>query len=445
MDDYNTNDVIIAQATPPGTSALAVIRISGSNLRGIFTKLTKIKKMKPRFSYTCNLYKKNRGEMIDKCVVVFFKAPKSFTGEDVIEITCHGSKYIIEEIITDVCLYGARIASPGEFSYRALVNGKINLSQAESIQEIIESNTRLIKDESLLNNQGKLTDVINNILSKTSALLTHIEHELDFNENEITHINNNYINKEVGKILQGVSEVLDNVLYSKIIKNGLNIVLIGKPNAGKSTLFNALIGQYRSIVSEQEKTTRDSVEVHYEMNGIDVCLIDTAGYIKSSNKIDQESVKRTMFEIKRGDILVVLDSKNPKYAINNLLTNNGHVLFVKSKCDIDNNSDNSFINISAITGYGMKEFSTMLQTLINDIIYENRHDRIYINKRQVELIRRGYQILEEAQDQLKNKQIMTDILATYLHSFNDEISQINNQGSREEIINNVFSAFCVGK
>ena len=445
MDNYNTDDVIVAQATPPGASALAIIRISGSNLKNLFTELTKINKIKDRFLYTCNIYKKNSNGLLDKCMAVYLSGPKSFTGEDIIEITCHGSKYIIDEIITEICIYGARIASPGEFSYRALINGKINLSQAESIQEIIESNTKLIKDESLLNNQGKLTDTINNILRKTSNLLTHIEHELDFNENEITHINKKYINNEITEIAKQIKDVLDSVPYSKIIKDGINIAIIGKPNAGKSTLFNALLGQYRSIVSEQEKTTRNSVEVHYEINGIDACLIDTAGYVKTSNKIDEESVKRTMVVIKKSDIIIVLDKKNPKSAIKKLLPKNKHILYVKSKYDINKIYEENFINISAKTGYGMKEFSTELQTTINSIIYKNRNDRIYINKRQVELIKQAYKILEEAQNQIKNNQIMTDILATYLHSFNDQITQINNQGSREEIINNIFSGFCVGK
>ena len=248
----NIDDIIVAQATPPGSSAIAVIRISGIALKDLFVQLTKITKIKDRFSYTCNIYKKNTQHILDQCIVVFFKNPKSFTGQDMIEINCHGSKYIIDEIITNICLYdNVRIASPGEFSYRALINGKINLSQAESIQEIITSNTRLIKEESILNNKGKLTDTINDNLQQTSHLLSHIEHELDFNEEEITHINKKYIYDKIDKIAKQIKNMLNSAPYSKIIKNGLRVAIIGKPNAGKSTLFNTLIGQYRSIVSKQ--------------------------------------------------------------------------------------------------------------------------------------------------------------------------------------------------
>jgi len=446
MDNYNIDDIIVAQATPPGSSAIAVIRISGIALKDLFIKLTKITKIKDRFSYTCNIYKKNTQHILDQCVVVFFKNPKSFTGQDMIEINCHGSKYIIDEIITNICLYdNVRIASPGEFSYRALINGKINLSQAESIQEIITSNTKLIKEESILNNKGKLTDTINDILQQTSQLLSHIEHELDFNEEEITHINKKNIYDKIDKIAKQIKNMLNSAPYSKIIKNGLRVAIIGKPNAGKSTLFNALIGQYRSIVSKQAKTTRDSIEAHYESNGIDICLIDTAGYLKTDNQIDKESIDRTILEIDNADIVVVLDPKNPKFSIKKLLSKKKHILYVKSKYDINKITEQDCINISSNTGYGMKEFSTELQTTINNIIYKNRGDKFYINKRQIELIKNAYKILQESQTQLKNNQIMTDILATYLHAFNDQITQINNQSSREDIINNIFSEFCIGK
>lgn len=286
MDYLNTNDNIIALATTEGVSSVSIIRISGSNLDNLYKSITNKKKLpRPNTIYLHKIYSPISGKHLDTALISFFSKKSSFTGEEIIEINCHGGTFIASNIINQIIKSKlARHSLPGEFSFRAYSNGKIDLLQAEAINDLVLSETNIYSKKALDNVSGKLSEKLKSIQSSGLKIISQLEHELDFNENEIVFSDNKKILDDLKAIKIELKSIGSSFLHSKIIRNGIRVLILGKTNVGKSSLFNYLMGYKRAIVSNISGTTRDTIESVFQIKGHRVTLVDSAGILKSNKK-----------------------------------------------------------------------------------------------------------------------------------------------------------------
>jgi len=445
-----TNDTIAALATPPGIGALAIIRISGDNLTPLFKKLTKNKPLKERFATFSSIYCPNTQEAIDSGIIIYFKAPKSFTGEDLIEINCHGGEYISKSILNALFEYNIRPANPGEFSFRAFMNGKIDLIQAEAIAELISSKSARAVKNNLNSINGYVSNYVDKLRKDIIDLLSTIEHELDFTEDEIEKIRYENIVAKLNKTNDAISYIVNTSAMGKMLSSGARVVLFGPPNAGKSSLFNALLGIDRAIVTEFSGTTRDVVESWFELNGIPVCLIDTAGYWDSNNYLESMGIEKTKQQIKLADIILFIDVSDPfvTYSDLNLELNKDNIIFIQSKSDLhthQSESSSDILKISTKKSIGIEQLLNKLSTKLSSTFgsYSNL-DPIIVSKRQRALLLDAQQMSDKAL-LLASNNIETDILASILHGLNDTLGEVIGNVSNTDLVNNIFSEFCVGK
>ena len=443
---YNTKDNIVALATAPGKSALNVVRCSGSGCLELYYHLTKLKKPPtPNMSCLKSVY--NKDSIIDELMLTFFAAPKSFTGENVLELSSHGGLIIAKKLISTIESFGFRQAMPGEFSYRAFLNGKIDLIQAEAISTIVDSNKNLDVLYSINNLKGSLSSPIKKILQECENVLAYMEHEMDFNENEIAFTRLSEYKKSFNKLEKKASKIVCASFLAKENKGNITISLAGKTNAGKSSLFNKLIGYERSIVTEQEGTTRDTVEANLIIGGQDVSLIDTAGIRKTKNVIEKKGISRTYDAINRSDLVLFVDQEDPiteskKYS---KILKNKKILFIKSKDDTKKIKTRGVISTSSKKEGGTSILFTELLTFIkkHGDSFSNKY-MFLINSRQraslvsfVEEIKKGSVALTKTKD--------LAIASSYLRGAHDSLASLLHGGDKNSTINKIFKGFCVGK
>ena len=446
---YN-NDTIAALATPPGIGALAIIRISGEDLAKLFQKLTKNKAIKDRFATFSSIYCPNTQETLDSGIIIYFKAPKSFTGEDLIEINCHGGEYICKSILSSLYAYNIRPASAGEFSFRAFMNGKIDLIQAEAISELISSKSANAVKNNLNSVNGYVSNYVDKLRNDVINLLSIIEHELDFTEDEIDETRYENLHNKLKKINDTISYAVNTSAMGKMLSSGARVVLFGPPNAGKSSLFNALLGMDRAIVAKESGTTRDVVESWLELSGIPVCLIDTAGYWDSNNSLESMGIERTKQQIKLADVVLFVDIKDPFIAHSSLdiELEKEKIIFIQSKSDlitIPTCPSSSIIKISTKDNSGLDVLLNVLSTKLSSTFGSHSlHDPIIVSKRQNHLLLRAQSLSTKALSLVVDN-IETDILASVLHSLNDDLAEIVGNISSADVVNNIFSEFCIGK
>ena len=439
-------DNIVAFATPPGKSALAVIRFSGENLINIYKKLTK-KNPKIRFAEFTKIYNPLNGQPLDEVIIIYYKSPNSYTGEDVIEISCHGGTSIKNSIINVAFKIGCRQADPGEFSMRAYLNGKLNLMQAEAVSHLISSNSTLSTSIGLKHLDGRVSSFLISLRSDVIKILSIIENELNFLEDEIEFSTKESIITKISDVKSSIKKILESSVLGKGALFGLRVVLYGKPNSGKSTLFNKILGHNRAITSEFAGTTRDSIEAYFEMKGVSICIIDTAGIWNSKKNLDLLGVENTKNELKKADVCIVLDPDNPKKLLNKTFSNffSGEVILVQSKRDLGPIKHNSrqIISLSSITEEGISELLTSLSTIIENK-YSTFDSNVLITKRQVFLLEQSLSFLSDAIEHVQSD-VGLDVVASTLRSFVDCISETTGNISDVDIINNIFTEFCVGK
>ena len=444
MHYLNTEDVIIAQCTSEGFGAINVIRISGSSLVGLYKKITKTKKSPtPNTILKKGVYSDN--VLLDHCLVSYFMGPNSFTGEDVIEINCHGGSFVSHNIISKLCNANlVRHALPGEFTFRSYYNGKIDLIQAESINDLVQSETNVFANKSMENLTGRLSDEIKKIKKEITTVTVGLEYELDLSENEIDYTDNKHMYANIKLIVKRLEKINASTLFSNIIQRGIKVVLAGKPNVGKSSLFNHLLGNSRSIVSEIAGTTRDTIEAVLEVGGYKVKIIDTAGYWESSDQIEKMGIKKTKSEILESDIILFLGEQRGDLNLLRGFGKDKKTIKILSKSDI-NSSTGYDVSVCSINGDGMGDLLTVLSTKIHEVSNtKSINAEYYINDRQQNaintLINDGNVLL----GQIKNN-VSHDIIADLLHGLIDVLNEIINPINKEDIINDVFSSFCIGK
>ncbi len=442
-------DIIVAQATPPGPGALAIVRLSGSSLLPLASRILRPGTLEPRRATLCTIIHPVSSQILDQAVVTYFPAPNSYTGEDVLEITTHGGDFVPQSIIQALMSDGIRLADPGEFSYRAFLNGRIDLVQAEAIATLISTKTELGADVSLRSVTGKLSRHLNQLKTNMLDLLTVIEHELDFSEEEITFTERNQILSQLTETQQNLKAVLETAVFGKTVKHGLRVALVGQPNTGKSSIFNNLLGHERALVSEIAGTTRDTIESWVDLGGFPVCLVDTAGYWDSEDYLESLGIERTAKEIDQADLILFIDEQNPEEVWRSLHLDfpQERIIFVKSKEDLHpgshRNRDVVYTSSKEDTG-----FSNLSKTIVYNINKHfgniRRENPVLISSRQRLLVRQASVIMEDIVSQTE-KGLELDITASLLREFVAVIQDVTGEITDREIIENIFSSFCVGK
>ena len=444
---YNTSDNIVALATIPGKSALNVVRCSGLSSLLLYKKMfNQTKTPSPNFLHRRSAYFNK--QIVDDCMVVFFKGPKSYTGEDMLEISTHGGTVIVKKIIECIENHSFRQAFPGEFTYRAFINGKIDLMQAESIQSAVDSGNNLDALYSINNIKGSLSRKTSAATLEIQNILTHMEHELDFNEGEIDFRSQKEYIENIKKTISSIKKIISYSYLASEKKSSLVIVLAGKTNVGKSSLFNSLLGRERSIVTNKKGTTRDTIEVEIVINKINVELVDTAGIRKTKEIVERKGVSRTYRAIKKADIVLFVDSHSPQksFASFKALLKDKKIIFINSKSDLKTHSkEKGSYSLSSKTGEGFDAVYKIIKEEV-DIYLKNFIDNnlFLINSRQKKILERAASLLDKTVVSYESTKDLA-VAASFLRESFNMFKELQGYNNKNEIINNIFKGFCVGK
>lgn len=453
-------ETIVAISTSAGVGGIGIIRISGEKSFEIISKIFKTKNNK--FEANTIKYGKiidnENGELIDEVLVSFFKAPKSYTTEDMCEINSHGGTIVMKNIL-DLCIKnGARMAMPGEFTKRAFLNGRIDLSQAESVIDIINAKTNKERATSIKNLQGGLSRDINEIRDILMNIMVDIEANIDYPEYDIEEVSNEKT-KESLEIACGKLERLKKTFEEgKLIKEGIKIAIVGRPNAGKSSLLNALLREERAIVTDIEGTTRDTIEEFISIEGIPIKLIDTAGIRNTEEKVEKIGIEKSKKMLENADFVIAIfdkskDLNDEDYEILNLIEDKKG-LIVLNKNDLNekiNKSNKSLakskkdiIEISILNNNGVEEIRKYIvqKFKINEINIEN--DTIITNTRHKQLIINAIEQLKQAITTIEAN-MPIDIIAVYIKGIMECLGEITGENVSDDIIASIFKKFCLGK
>lgn len=452
-------DTIVAIATPPGIGAIGVIRLSGPKAWQIVESLFPSKDITAQLPNTLHVgYLKDGGRILDEVVLSLFKSPASYTGEDVVEISCHGSPYIQQQVLETIVQKGARPARAGEFTQRAFLNGKMDLTQAEAVADLIASNTKASQQAALSNMRGGFSQILKEMRERLIQFAALIELELDFSEEDVEFADRTKFLELVADIENTTEHLLQSFRLGNVIKNGISVAIVGSPNAGKSTLLNALLNEERAIVSEIAGTTRDTIEEVLNINGILFRLIDTAGIREhSADIIENMGVVRSKEKIRQADIVVfVFDicdvHEDQLYQLKDeLKAQNKKVIFVANKADEAPESllekvgglipESIFIAAKYHKGtLNLKEKLFELATgedwSVENIVVTNlRHyNALQEIKGSLEMIKQGI-----------DDKISGDLLASDIRRCLHYLGEITGEISNEDLLDFIFSKFCIGK
>lgn len=452
------DDTIVALATPPGIGAIGVIRLSGNAAIETVDDLFPSKNLCNQPSHTLHVgMLKHNGENIDEVVISLFKGPKSYTGEDVIEISCHGSPYVQQQVIKACINKGVRLAKAGEFTQRAFINGKLDLTQAEAVADLIASNTAASQQTALHNIRGGFSSVLKKLREELLQFSALIELELDFSQEDVEFADRKKFYALIENAALTTSGLLQSFQLGNVIKNGVSVAIVGKPNAGKSTLLNTLLNENRAIVSEIAGTTRDTIEEVINIDGILFRLIDTAGIREDSNDIiELIGIEKSREKIERSDEVIYIFDTNTETpgeleaAVALINEKNKNYLLVGNKTDLLGNAvaaekfaGEDVLFISAREKY---HIGLLKQRLVDKIIKGNLNteNTIVTNARHYEALQQVQQSLVEIKTGLDNN-IPGDLLALDIRRCLHFISEITGDITNETVLDLIFSQFCIGK
>ena len=459
------NDVIAAIATPVGEGGISIIRISGGDAIEIAGKLFRGKvRLEDAPTHTAHFGNivDSGGAPLDEVVATVFRAPHSYTAENTVEISCHGGFYVSRKILSRILEMGARRADPGEFTKRAFLNGRIDLAQAEAVADLIRSRTDIAHQVSISQLQGRLSGAVREIRESLLSLSSVLELELDFIEEGLEFTDAKEIEYKIEKTIRQLQELQETYKYGKNYREGVKVVLTGRPNVGKSSILNALLNEDRAIVTEIPGTTRDVIEENITIEGMLFSLVDTAGLRKSSEVIEMEGIVRAKKEIRDADIIVLVVDANAAIDDDIELLKNFNteypdkdgIVIVVNKMDIvqkgallvpDELKAYPVLFTSALKGSGIKElrkalFETSHHT--QGTIPEN--SVVVTNSRHYECLEKARMDLGSALKDVRSKK-SNDLITINLRSALDDLGEIIGSITSEDIINNIFSRFCIGK
>jgi tRNA modification GTPase len=460
--NYNNSDTIVAISTPLGKSGIGIVRLSGEKAIEIVDKIfiSKNKKSAKNFkSHTIHygfIVEKSSANIIDEVLLTIMKAPKTYTRQDIVEINCHGGIAAVRKVL-ELCLEnGARLAQPGEFTLRAYLNGRIDLAQAEAVLDIVDASTEKALKASTSQLRGELSQLLGKVKENLLEVLSEIEANIDFPEEEIEISEINSLKEKIIDIKNTLQKLLISSQMGKLLYIGVKGVICGRPNVGKSSLMNALLGKERVIVTPSPGTTRDVIEEIIDLDGIPLRILDTAGIIEPKDLIEKESVNRSKDEIEQADIIIfVLDAtqgfvEEDKFIYERI--KNKNFIICLNKIDIGNKIEiesfpisirERFLKVSALKKIGIDE----LKRKIHEIVISQEIDLsfpILINVRHQLAVKNAVSYLQCVLDNLR-KNFGLEIIAQDLKESLDEISSILGENINDKVLDLIFSRFCIGK
>ena len=457
-----TGDTIAAIATGMTNSGIGIVRISGNEAFHIIDKIYQSKNGKKKISemesHTVHYgYIVDGNQIIDEVMVLILKAPNTYTREDTIEIDCHGGVLVVQKILETVIKYGARPAEPGEFTKRAFLNGRIDLSQAESVMDVIQAKNDFALKTSMEQLKGSVLKVVKELREKIIYEIAYIESALDDPEHYDLTGYGEKLDTIINPIMNEIQKLLVTADNGKILKEGINTAIVGKPNAGKSSLLNSLVGKERAIVTDIAGTTRDILEEQINLNGISLNVIDTAGIRKTDDVVEKIGVDRAKESIKDADLVIyVVDSSrelsNEDYDIIELIKEKNTIILlnkmdlapVVTKDEMLKLSDKKVISISAKENKGIDE----LEETIKDMFFHGKiemNDEVYItNVRHKTALKNAYNSLELVKKSIEN-QMPEDFYSIDLMNAYEELGTIIGESVEDDLVNEIFSKFCMGK
>ncbi len=450
LENTDNIDTIAAVATPSGRGGVGIIRISGSQVPEIAEQI--LGSLPSPFKASHRLFKDNANQTLDDGVAIYFPAPKSFTGEHVLELQGHGGHIVMDMLLKRCLELGARLAKPGEFSERAFLNDKLDLTQAEAIADLIDSGSEQAARSALRSLQGDFSQAINSLLTKMIEMRVYVEAALDFPEEEIDFLADKKVLDRLNDIKQQLLEITAKAKQGSLLRNGLHLVIIGKPNAGKSSLLNALAGNETAIVTDIAGTTRDVLHESINLDGMPLHLVDTAGLRESEDPVEKIGIERAWQAIEKADLALLLldasqavDKNDYQQEILNKLPEGLAVLKVHNKIDLSDQKAGKHgaeIYISAKHKTGIEALKTELKQRMG--YQQNSEDSFIARRRHLHALERTQEFVDNAEIQLVQYNA-GELMAEELRLAQDELGKITGRFTSDDLLGEIFSNFCIGK
>ncbi|RYY29577.1 MAG: tRNA uridine-5-carboxymethylaminomethyl(34) synthesis GTPase MnmE [Chitinophagaceae bacterium] len=452
------DDTIVALSTAPGIGAIAVIRLSGKDTFSIVDQLFPSKNLKEQPSHTLHVgYLVQQGITLDEVVVGLYKAPKSYTGEDVIEVSCHGSPFIQQQLIEAFAALGARHARPGEFTQRAFLNGKLDLTQAEAVADLIASNTEASRKAALTTIRGGFSHVLSELRDRLIKFSALIELELDFSQEDVEFADRSQLYSLLDETFQTTAGLIQSFKLGNVIKNGVQVAIIGKPNAGKSTLLNTLLNENRAIVSDIAGTTRDTIEEILNIDGILFRLIDTAGIREhTTDLIESIGIEKSLEKMAQADIVIYIFDVNEQApeqiqtVVEDLQRRSINYLLIGNKSDVAgpavHESFDDFENLIFVSAKENEHIDSLKDRLAAMVLDGNvqTEGTIVTNARHFDSLQKIAVSVHEIRQALDNN-IPSDLIALDIRRCLHFLGEITGEITHEDQLDYIFSKFCIGK
>lgn len=445
------NDTIVALATPPGRGAISIVRMSGPNAHEIASNVIESWPLEPRRATLCRIIKPGVGKILDRALVTSFISPDSFTGEDLIEISGHGGHYVPALLMETLISSGARQALPGEFTRRAVLNGKLDITQAEAIGDLVDARSEKMHGAALSQLDGGLSRRIAALRNQVISLEALIAYDIDFPEEDDGPIPRERIAKEATKLLNDLDLLLSTIPLGEIIREGAVVVVAGLPNAGKSSLFNALLGQSRAIVTDIPGTTRDAIESFLETENWPLRLVDTAGLREATDTVEKIGIEVSEKYLKSANVILACgDSDSSMSSVLEALKGKsaGKVIRVRTKNDLPRSSTNGHFDVttSAETGEGLRDLIDRIDTELSDSVGTAVVDvPILTRSRHIQGIRQARSEIAEFHKAWNEGMLPAPVAAVHLRSAVMSLESLIGAVSTDDVLDRVFSSFCVGK
>lgn len=441
-------DTIAAIATPPGNGGVGIIRISGPSAFDCAKKISN-KTPQPRQALF-TFFRDEDNLVIDSGILLYFPNPSSYTGEDTVELQGHGGTVVLNMLLKRILSLGARLANPGEFTERAFLNNKLDLAQAEAVADLIESSTEQSVRSAQKSMQGVFSEQINELVEELTQLRIYVEAAIDFTDEEIEFLADGIVEKRIVKLAKKIHKIQQTAQQGRLLRDGMSVVLAGKPNAGKSSLLNALAGHEAAIVTDIAGTTRDILKERVQIDGMPIHIIDTAGLRESENVVEKEGIRRAHEEIKQADkVLLLIDSTDPEIeSVIKTLPSGLDITKIYNKIDllgiepeITETEHGSQIYLSVKKGLGM---GLLIDHLKKSVGFSGETDDVFIaRKRHIDALAQGQKSVKNALEQLQNQ--AAELVAEDLRQAQNSLAEITGAFSSDDLLGRIFSSFCIGK